>query len=173
MEELLPSESVDRGDYRRCLTTYGALSTTYKRASDSNNPSKEYKELQDIEKVFRHRLANLDPTRGLPRKFQAPLDKLKAGIDDALDKGVTIDFLIQGMRDILDEKPDATQASKVVPVNMVSGVRHKAVVEALAAEKEKNQKLNEENNRLAMQLKQYEMRERSTTGEPPLKRRRH
>src|SRR4051812_3343889 len=127
MEALLPSESIDRADYRRCRTTYGALSTTYKRASDSNNPEKEYKELQELEKVLRSRLANLDPTRGLPRKFQGPLDQLKIGLDDALKKGVTVEFLIQGLKDILEEKPDATPAPKPDPVKMVSGVRFQKV----------------------------------------------
>lgn len=170
MEELLPSETIDRADYRRCRTTYGALSTTYKRAHSSKEPSKEYRELQELEKVLRNRLENLNPTRGLPRKFQAPLDQLKAGVDYALANGVSIDFLIQGVKDMLEGKPDATPSPKPEPIKMVSGARHKAVVEALAAEKEKNGKLNEENNRLAMELKQYQMRERLSTGEPPLKK---
>ncbi|KAI2482998.1 hypothetical protein Ptr902_05315 [Pyrenophora tritici-repentis] len=170
MEEMLPSESIDRADYRRCRTTYGALSMTYKRANDSNDPAKEYKQLQEIEKVLRERLTNLDPTRGLPRKFQDPLDRLRAGIEHALNTGVTVDFLIQGMKDMLEEKPDATPAPKPEPIKMVSGARYKAVVDALAAEKDKNRKLNEENNRLAMLLKQHEMRDRSGTvaAKPPI-----
>ncbi|EFQ87412.1 hypothetical protein PTT_17127 [Pyrenophora teres f. teres 0-1] len=169
MEEMLPSESIDRADYRGCRTTYGVLSMTYKRANDSNNPAREYKQLRDIEKSLRERLTNLDVTKGLPRKFQDPLDRLRNGVEDALGKGVTVDFLIQGMRDMLEEKPDATPAPKPEPVKMVSGARHKALVDALSAEREKNRKLNEENNRLAMLLKQYEMRERSGTVamEPP------
>ncbi|CAE7177171.1 hypothetical protein PTNB85_03078 [Pyrenophora teres f. teres] len=172
MEEMLPSESIDRADYRGCRTTYGVLSMTYKRANDSNNPAREYKQLQDIEKSLRERLTNLDVTKGLPRKFQDPLDRLRNGVEDALGKGVTVDFLIQGMRDMLEEKPDATPAPKPEPVKMVSGARHKALVDALSAEREKNRKLNEENNRLAMLLKQYEMRERSGTGEALLKKQR-
>jgi hypothetical protein len=38
-------------------------------------------------------------------------------------------------------------------------------------EQEKNRKLNEENNRLTLELKQYQMRDQSN-GEPPEKRRR-
>ncbi|KAL1793286.1 hypothetical protein ACET3X_008268 [Alternaria dauci] len=161
MEELLPSESIDRADYRACRTTYGRLSATYKRASDSDTPEKDYKELQALEKTLRHRLSNLDASRGLPRKFKGPLDDLKSGIDDALERGVSIEFLIQGLKDALEEKPDATPAPKPVPPKMVPEKRYKAVLEELRIEKEKNRKLNEENNRMALELKQYQMRERA------------
>ena len=112
MEELLPSASIDRADYRACRTTYGCLSSTYKRSSDSNTPEKEYKELQALGKTLRHRLSSLDADRGLPRKFKGLLDDLKSGVDGALDRGVSTDFLTQGLKDSLEDKPDATPAPK-------------------------------------------------------------
>ncbi|KAF1945515.1 hypothetical protein EJ02DRAFT_396368 [Clathrospora elynae] len=175
MEQLLPSESIDRPDYRACRTTYGLLSTTFKRTADSNTPQKDYKELQALQKVLRHRLASLDPTRGLPRKFLGPLESLKSGIDDALTQGVTIDYLIRGVRDILEENPDATPAPKPAPVKMVSETRFKNVWDELQAEKDKNRKLNEENNVLAMKLREYERSKAmssSSTGEPQSKKQR-
>jgi hypothetical protein len=172
MEELLPSETIDRADYKKCRTTYGVLSTTYKRANDSNTPEKEYKELQELEKCLRHRLSNLDPTRGLPRKFQRPLDDLKAGIDGALGNGVSVDFLIEGLKDVLNENPDATPAHKPEPNRLVPEKRLKKVLGELRNEKDKNRKLNEENNRIILELKQYKMREEENSREPPLKKRR-
>lgn len=174
MEELLPSVSIDRADYRAYRTTYGCLSSTYKRSNDSNTPEKDYKELQALEKTLRHRLSSLDADRGLPRKFKGPLDDLKSGVDGALERGVSTDFLIQGLKDALEDKPDATPAPKPVPPKpvppkMVSEKWFKTALDELRNEKEKNQKLNEENNRMALELKQYQMRERS--GEPPLKKR--
>ncbi|KAG9196419.1 hypothetical protein G6011_01540 [Alternaria panax] len=159
MEELLPSESIDRADYRACRTTYGRLSTAYKRANDSNDPAKDYKELQALEKTLRHRLSNLDAKRGLPRKFQGPLDDLKSGVDDALENGVSVEFLIQGLKDALEEKPDATPAPKSVPTKMVSEKRFKTVLEELRNEKDRNRTLNEENNRITLELKKYQIRE--------------
>jgi hypothetical protein len=170
MEELLPSESIDRADYRACRTTYGLLSTTYKRANDSNTPEKDYKELQVLEKSLRYRLSNLGAKRGLPRKFQGPLDDFKTGVDGALKMGISIDFLIQDLKDALDEKPDATPAPKPVPAKMVSEKRFKTVLEELRKEKDKNRKLNEENNHITLELKQYKAREQAS--EPPLKKRR-
>jgi hypothetical protein len=172
MEELLPSESIDRADYRACRTTYGLLSTAYKRANDSNTPEKDYKDLQALEKSLRHRLSNLDPKRGLPRKFQGPLDNLKSGVDAALEDGVTIEFLIQGLKDVLNENPDATPAPKPVPAKMVSEKRFKAVLEELRNEKDKNRKLNEELNRMTLEFKQYKIRQQVDASEPPSKKRR-
>ncbi|KAI4951183.1 hypothetical protein J4E91_003889 [Alternaria rosae] len=177
MEELLPSETIDRADYRRCRTTYGLLSTAYKRANHSNEPEKDYKELQKLEKTLRDRLSNLDPARGLPRKFQDPLDNLKAGIDGALEMGVTVEFLIEGLKDILNEKPDATPAPKAELTRLVPEKRLQRYLEELRIEKDKNRKLNEENNRLILELKQYKMREDAISSwpplsEPPLKKRR-
>jgi hypothetical protein len=166
MEANLPSELVDRADYRMCRTTYGLLSTTYKRANDSNKPMTEYKELQELEKMLRKRLTELDAARGLPQKFKGPLDNLKAGIEHALADGVGIDYIIRGLRDIVEEKPDATPAPKTAPVKMVTETRYKKVWDDWKAEQEKNRKLNEENNRLTLELKQYQLRDR-TNNEPP------
>jgi hypothetical protein len=46
------------------------------------------------------------------------------------------------------------------------------VVGELRNEKDKNRKLNEENNRIILELKQYKMREEENSREPPLKKRR-
>ncbi|EUC32841.1 hypothetical protein COCCADRAFT_26730 [Bipolaris zeicola 26-R-13] len=163
------SSQIERKDYLRCRTTYGLLSTTYKRINHSNNPKKEYQELQGVAKDLRHRLTNLDPSRGLPRKFQAPLDELEAGIDITLNSGVTIDFVISGLRDMLEETNDAP-VLKREPVKMVDEARLKKTSEELAAEREKNRKLNEEKNRLVLELRKYRVRERSGAGVPPLRK---
>jgi hypothetical protein len=55
---------------------------------------------------------------------------------------------------------------------MVSEKRFKTVLEELRREKEKNRKLNEENNRMILELKQYKIREQASASEPPLKKRR-
>jgi hypothetical protein len=172
MEELLPSETIDRVDYKMCRTIYGVLSTTYKRANDSNTPEKEHKELQELEKCLRHRLFNLDPIRGLPRKFQRPLDDLKAGIDGALEKGVSVEFLIEGLRDILNEKPDATPSHKPEPNRLVPEKHLKKALEELRNEKDKNRKLNEENNLITLELRKYKKQEVADAREPLLKKRR-
>lgn len=169
METFLPSASIKRKDYLRCRTTYGLLSTTYKCINGSNNPEKEYQEVQGVAKDLRHRLTNLDPSRGLPRKFQAPLDELEAGIDTVLKSCVTIDFVTLRLRDMLEETDDAP-VLKREPVKMVDEARLKKVREELAAEWEKNYKLNEENNRLVLELKKYQVRERSGTGGTPLRK---
>jgi hypothetical protein len=153
IEQLLPSELVDQSDYRRCRTTYGLLSTTYKRTLDSKDPTNEYKQLSSLERGLRTRLANLDPDKGLPRKIQGPLDSLTTGIDDVLKQGVTIDFITQGLKHVLDETPDATPAPKPEPAKTVPEARYKKVREELAAEKEKNKKLNEESNGLVLASK--------------------
>ena len=158
MEALLPSESFKRQDYIGCCTTYGALSIMYKRVNDSDNPEKKYHEIKGSTKELRRRLITLDPIRGLPRKFQAPLDELEEGIENALKAGVTIDFVIRGIRDILEERPDATPAPRPEPVRVVPERLPKEVSEKLEKEREKFHKLNEENNRLILKLKQYESR---------------
>ncbi|EUC44560.1 hypothetical protein COCMIDRAFT_6166 [Bipolaris oryzae ATCC 44560] len=169
MEALLPSASIERRDYLRCRTTYGLLSITYKRINDSNNPEKEYQELQGVAKDLRHRLTNLDLSRSLSRKFQALLDGLEAGIDAALKPGVTIDFVIRGLRNTLEETHD-TPMVKREPVKMVHEARLEKIKEELAAECEKNRKLNEEHNWLVLEFRKDQVRERSGTGGPPLRK---
>jgi hypothetical protein len=153
MEQLVPSESVDRSDYRRCRTTYGLLSRTYKRANESNDPTNEYKQLSSLERDLRTRLANLDPAKGLPHKFQGPLDSLRTSIDNALKQGVTIDYLIRGLNNMLNEKPKATSAPKPERAKTVPEARYNRLQEELAAEKEKIKKLNEESNCLVLASK--------------------
>lgn len=155
---LLPSESFKCQDYIGCRTTYGALSIMYKRVNESDNLEKEYHELKGITKELRRRLINLDPIRGLPRKFQAPLDELEEGIENALKAGVTIDFVIRGIRDFLKARPDATPAPRPEPVRMVHERLLKEVSEKLDKERENFHKLNEENNRLILKLEQSESR---------------
>lgn len=127
MDRYLPSETINRKDYKGCRTTYGLMNTTYKRSGTSNNPEKDYKELQALERDLRRRLFNLDAAKGIPAKMMQFLDELKSAIDDALTKGVTTDFLMQGISDIFEDKPNAQPEPQPKLAKMIPDTRYKKV----------------------------------------------
>lgn len=163
MEPFLPPDTVDRPGYKHCRTTYGLLTTTYKQAEHSEAPEKVYRELQHLENEIRRRLNNLDATKGIPAKMIRYLDELKKALDHSISEGVDADFLIQGLKDILEEKPEAQPAPKPQRVLMVPDTKYKKVRAELAEAKKKIQKLNEENSSLILYIRQLEA-ERSHGG---------
>lgn len=65
MENYLPPPNNSKPGYSGCRTTYGLLSRFHQRAEQSDNPEKEYKELQQIERDLRRRITNLDAKKGV------------------------------------------------------------------------------------------------------------
>jgi hypothetical protein len=157
MDRYLPSDTINRPDYRRCRTVYGLMNTAYRRIDTSKNPEKEYRELQDLEQDLRTRLNNLDAAKGIPVKMTQYLNELKNAIDDALIKGITVDFLMQGIVDMLQEQPNAQPEQQPELAKMIPDTKYKKVRAELAEAKKKIQKLNEENNALAIKVKRLEM----------------
>lgn len=156
METYLPPDTVDRPGYKHCRTTYGLLTTTYKRVEHSEAPEKVYKELQQLENDLRRRLNNLNASKGVPAKMTGYLDELKAALEHALSVGVDANFLIQGMTDLLEEKPEAQPAPKPERVLMVPDTKYKKVKAELAEANKKIQRLNEENNSLILYIRKLE-----------------
>jgi small-conductance mechanosensitive channel len=157
MDRYLPSDTINRQDYRRCRTVYGLMNTAYRRVESSKNPEKEYKKLQDLEKDLRMRLNNLDAAKGIPPKMTQYLDELKVAVDDALARGVTLEFLIQGINDMLEDKPNAQPEPQPARVTMMPDTKYKKVRAELAGAQRKIQRLNEENNALMLKVKRLEM----------------
>jgi chromosome segregation ATPase len=157
MDRYLPSITINRPDYRRCRTVYGLMNTTYRRIDTSKNPEKGYRELQDLEQDLRRSLDNLEAKKGIPVKMTQYLDELKNAIDDALAEGVTVDFLTQGIVDMLQEQPNAQPDPQPELAKMIPDTKYKKVRAELAEAKKKIQKLNEENNALAVKVKRLEM----------------
>lgn len=91
------------------------------------------------------------------------LDELKAALANALAEGVDANFLIQGIEDILEKKPEAQPAPKPERVLMIPDTKYKKVRAELAEAKKKIQKLNEENNSLTLYIRQLEA-ERASRG---------
>ncbi|KAF1920240.1 hypothetical protein BDU57DRAFT_534037 [Ampelomyces quisqualis] len=163
MDRYLPSDTINRQDYRRCRTVYGLMNTAFRRVESSKEAEKEYRELQELEKDLRTRLNNLDAAKGIPVKMTQYLDELKAAVDDALARGVTLEFLMQGVNDMLEDKPNAQPEAQPARVTMMPDTKYKKVRGELAEAQKKIQKLNEENNALTMKVKRLEM-ERDRAG---------
>jgi small-conductance mechanosensitive channel len=163
MDRYLPSATINRQDYQRCRTVYGLMNMTYRRIDSSTEPEREYKELQAFEQDLRTRLNNLDAAKGIPIKMTEYLDELKTAIDAALAEGVTMDFLMQGITDMLEDKPNAQPEPQPELAKMMPDTKYKKVRAELADAKAKIRKLNEENNQLTMKVKRLEMeRDRSS-----------
>lgn len=156
MEPYLPPDTIDRPGYKHCRTTYGLLTTTYKRAEYSDAPEKVYKELQQLENELRRRLTGLNAKKGVPAKMTGFLDELKAALEDAISQGVDEAFLIQGMDDLLQEKSEAQPAPKPERVRMMPDTKYKIIKAELKEANAKIQKLNEENNALTMRVRKLE-----------------
>lgn len=162
MDPFLPPDTIDRPGYKHCRTTYGLLTTTYKQAEHSDVPGKVYKELQQLENELRRRLNNLNAAKGVPAKMTGYLDELKSALIQAVSEGVDAKFLIRGMEDVLEEKPEARPAPKPERVLMVPDAKYKVRAELAEANK-KIQKLNEENNSLILYIRQLDA-ERASRG---------
>ncbi|KAJ4337144.1 hypothetical protein N0V95_008401, partial [Ascochyta clinopodiicola] len=124
MAPYLPPSTVDRPGYKHCRTTYGLLTTTYKRAENSATPSKVYKELQQLEYELRRRLQNLDAAKGVPTQMTQLLDELKDALEQALSGGVDTEFLIEGVRELLEEKLEIQPVPKPGRGGMVPDAKY-------------------------------------------------
>jgi hypothetical protein len=117
------------------------LTTTYKRVEDSDSPEKVYKELQQLEYELRRRLHNLNASKGVPTKMTQFLNELEAALDHAVSEGVDAGFLIQGMADLLEDKPETQPAPKPERVLMMPDTKYKKVKAELAVARKKIQQL--------------------------------
>jgi cell division protein FtsB len=133
------------------------MNTLYKQSEVSENPEKEYKELRACERDLRRRLNNLEAAKGIPEKMIQYLDELKNAIDDALAQGVTMEFLLQGIADQLEDNPNTQPDQHPELPRMIPDTRYKKVKAELIEVRKKVQKLNDENNALTMKVKRLEM----------------
>jgi len=92
------------------------------------------------------------------------LNELKHAVDDALAKGVTTEFLMRGIIDILEDNPNAQPQKQEELAKMIPDTRYKKARAELGEARRKVQKLNEENNALTMRVKQLEMEKRTWSG---------
>jgi len=163
MDHYLPSDTINRQDYRRCRTVYGLMNTTYRRIDDSEHPAKAYKDLQGLEAELRIRLNNLNAAKGIPLKMREYLDELRDVIGDALARGISTEFLLEGITDMIDGNHNSQTNPQPKLAKMMPDTKYKKVCADLAEAKKKIQKLNEENNALTMRVKRLEMeRDRSS-----------
>jgi hypothetical protein len=117
----------------------------------------QYADIQGLGRELRTRLTNLDAAKGVPVKMTQYLNELKDALDDALARGVTTDFLLEGLSDMLEDKPNAQAETQPELAKMMPDTKYKKVRAELAEAKLKMQKLNAENNALTMQVKRLEM----------------
>lgn len=157
MVGVLPPENTTNMAYMRVHTTFGLLPQCIKKAETSDDPSKQYRELQKLEEALRKRLEDLKAKKGIPQKMQNCLDELRDAIKEALEQGVDMDFMIKGYEEMI-VAPEPTLEEKMLrrPERMVTESRFKKLWEALKEEKKKNAELNQENNELTMRLKRVE-----------------
>jgi hypothetical protein len=153
MDRYLPSDTINRPDYRRCRTVYGQMNTAYRRIATSSTPSKEYANLRALESTLRTLLSALPASKGIPAKMTQYLDELRVALDDALAQGVTLAFVTLGLEDDVD----AIKEVQPEKVKMMPDTKYKLVRAELALAKEKIRALNEENNGLILRVKKLEM----------------
>lgn len=157
MDRWLPSETIQRPDYRRIRQLYGLMNTTYRLTDASEDPKVQYKELQSLVRDLRRRLNELNAAKGIPAKMTRYLDELKNAIDDALTQGVTMNFIMQGVTDLLTDKPNAQPENQPEVAKMIPDTKYKKARAELIEARKKIQKLNEENNALTLRVKRLEM----------------
>lgn len=157
MVQVLPPENTNNLAYMRVHTTFGLLPQCLRKAEQSEDPSKQYRELQKLQEALRKRLLDLKAKKGIPPKMQNCLDELRDAITEALDRGVNMDFMIEGYEEMLvAPEPTLEEKSLRRPERMVTESRYKKLWDELKEEKRKNAELNRENNELVMRLKRME-----------------
>lgn len=164
IESYLPPPNNNTKGYPACRTTFGLLTTFHQRATDSTAPEKEYKELQQLERDLRRRIYGLESKKGVPPQMTYLLDELRDALSTALEEGVTVDFIIEGLEDVLEEKPEAQPAPKESR-KMVSEARFVKVWNELKAAKARIEQLNQENNTLTIKVKRLEMARKRGNGD--------
>jgi hypothetical protein len=159
MVDVLPPENTSNTAYMRIHTTFGLLQSTIKNAENTTDydPAKQYKEVQELEKVLRKRLIDLKSKKGIPEKMQNCLDELRDAVAEALNQGVDMDWMIRGFEEmVVAPEPTLAEKSSIKPEKYVKESQFKKVWDELKAEKEKNRVLNRENNELVMRLMRME-----------------
>ncbi|KAF1950755.1 hypothetical protein CC80DRAFT_598012 [Byssothecium circinans] len=159
MVTVLPPEATTNPAYTRIHTTFGLLQRTIKNAEDTSthSPEKQYKELSELEKVLRKRLTDLKARKGIPEKMQSCLDELRDAVAEALEQGVTVDWMIKGFEEMVEAPvPTLEERARMKPEKYVKESMYKKVWDECKAEKEKNRVLNRENNELVMRVKRLE-----------------
>lgn len=140
-------------EYKRCRTTFGLLQSFFNKAETSDDPKKEYIEVQKMEPALRQRLLALTSTKGVPIKMTQCLDELKVAIAEVIETGWSFkDDEVLRLEDLQLEKEEE------VPPKLNIKIKDKVqkYKDALAEEKTKNLLLNEENNRLVLRLRSVE-----------------
>jgi hypothetical protein len=140
-------------EYKRCRTTFGLLRSFFNKAETSEEPKKEYIEVQKMELALRQRLLALPSTKGVPVKMIECLDELKVAVAEVIETGwsfkgdvvLKLENLHLGKEEEVQPKLNIRIKDKV----------HK-YKDALVEEKTKNMLLNEENNRLVLRLRTVE-----------------
>lgn len=161
IENYLPPANNSKSGYAGCRTTYGLLTRFHVRADKSETPEKEYKELQQTERDLRRRIHSLESKKGIPEAMAQLLNELRDAIADALAQGITTDFFINGMEDLLDDNPDV-QAAPKENRKMVTETRYKKIWDELAAAKKLIAKLNAESNALQLENRRLNARRDSS-----------
>jgi hypothetical protein len=133
------------------------LTKCVRQAEESPEPSKQYRELQQLEAAFRKRLLDMKASKGIPAKMQACLDELRDAIAEALERGVDTDYMIAAYEKmVVTPLPSLQEQTLKRPERMVTETRYRKVCEELKEEKRKNTALNKENNELVMRIKRME-----------------
>ncbi|KAF2255316.1 hypothetical protein BU26DRAFT_153879 [Trematosphaeria pertusa] len=157
MHAVLPPERPNNPSYRGCRTTFGLMQQCITNAENSEHPNVQYRELQKLEQTLRQRLHALDAKKGIPEKMTSCLDELRDAVQEAFEEGIDTDFILKGFEQMIEEdeptleERDAKKLRKMVPEE-----RLKKVWEQLKEAREKNRKLTNENNDLAMRLKRVQ-----------------
>jgi hypothetical protein len=148
---VLPPE-YGKPEYKRCRTTFGLLQSFFNKAETSEDPKKEYVEVQKMELALRQRLLALPSTKGVPPKMIQCLDELKVAIAEVIQMGWSIkDDEVLKMEEMQLGKEEVSPK-----VNIKIKDQLQKYKSALAEEKTKNRLLNEEINRVAMRLRAVE-----------------
>jgi regulator of replication initiation timing len=163
MSNILPDHRSERPDKKACLRTYGLLTNLFNKASTSESPAIDYNEMLKTEATLRQRLAALG-TNGIPLQMQDFMNELRDALKEMIEIG---DEKLKEM--FTDEEKDkqkreqvgvveSVRMKKVPPVVMVPITKVQEVRAQLKTEKEKVRRLNEENNRLAIENKMLKAR---------------
>jgi hypothetical protein len=134
------------------------LRSFFNKALTSADPVVEYKEMLETESTLRQRLRALNPNKNIPQEVVHHLDELRAAITEMISLGS--DGVVELHRDEEAEKAanreqgiEELVRERSPPIRMVPVTTLAKVRDQLKEEKEKNSRLNAENNLLATELK--------------------
>lgn len=96
---LPPEHRAGNPGYKRCRTTFGLMQSFLLKAETSDNPIKDYIELQKIEPALRQRLQDLKSAKGVPANMTQCLDELKHAFAEMMEKQWTAADVIPTFRE--------------------------------------------------------------------------